>query len=790
MRIRIIGLWMVAAACSLGQEWSSLGFAPVSVKASSTQAVPAVTMINGGGLAELAPESDVWVHGNSSNEGGGAIWIASYSDPNGRGKAELVFDLGEVLPVTAMQVWNGNEERRTARGAKEVAIYVSGDGKTWEKDAEAVLKQASGKRDEGMQAVPMKGAEARYVKLVVKSNHHAREPVAISEVRFVSPERKIERERFVKRYEPIAAGDPFMGLPFEKEREVVYPADSGVVNLREAPYFAKGDGVTDDTKAIQKALDDHPNMGAILYLPHGIYLVSDTLRWPDAPKGKGGNEYKNVRLQGQSRMGTVVLLKDGAEGFGNPREPKGLVWTGPAPAQRFSNEIRDLTLHTGMGNPGACGAQFHANNQGNMKDVFIVSGDGRGVAGIDMRFTDEIGPLLLKDIAVVGFDYGVWTGGLINSQTMEGIYFTDQNKAALRSDGQTLSVRKMISRNAVPAILNKGFLTLLDSELVGKDGGVAVVQQGDILARNVKISGYEEGLGDGVDNEYLSGTPAGFGKWERGERLEVKEPPALVWDRLEDWISPLEFAGKPDDDLDDTEAIQKAVDSGKGTVYLPRGRWKIDGQVFLRGAVHRLVGTKVRLDYKAADEGLIVVEDGPVPVWIEGLKGNYRKRPVIEGRTKRTVVVSSCEGTGLKFSGGGEVFIEDTVPNPKSNFVFEGVNTWARQLNPEPEGTHISVDGGSLWILGLKTERGGTLVEAKNGARVEVWGGFSYTTGAGKLAPMFSLDESSSGLYRFREICYNNDPFRTIVKRGKDEIDAKNPKWKGRKFSLFEVKAK
>ena len=665
-------LWIVSVVCSHGEEWSSLGFAPVAVEASSTQAVSAVTMINGGGLAESEPESDVWVHGNSSNEGGGAIWIASYSDPNGRGRAELVFDLGEVLPVTAMQVWNGNEKGRTSRGAKEVEVSVSVDGKAWKKDSDAVLKQASGEADERAQTVPMKGARARFVKLVVKSNFHDREPVAVSEVRFVSPERKVALERFVKRYEPVAAGDPFMGLPFEKEREVSYPQDSGVVNLRDAPYFAKGDGLTDDTKAIQKALDDHPNSGAILYLPHGTYLVSDTLRWPDAPKGKGGSEWKNVRLQGQSRMGTVVILKDSAEGFGNPREPKGLVWTGLAPAQRFSNEIRDLTLHTGNGNPGACGAQFHANNQGHMMDVFIVSGDGRGVAGIDMRFTGEIGPLLLRDIAVVGFDYGVWTGGTINSQTVEGLYVADQNKAGVRSDGQTLSVRNMISRNAVPAILNKGFLTILDSELHGKDGGTAVIQQGDMLARNVKIEGYEKGLGDGVSNEFLSGKAAGFGEFERGERLDVKPMPEVGWDKPKDWVSPLEFGGQPDDDKDDTEAIQMAIDSGATTVYLPRGRWNLSGQVFLRGAVKRLIGLKASLEYKAAEDGLFVVEDGTAGVvLIEGLRGNYEKRPVIEGRTQRTVVVSGCINTGLKFSGGGEVFVEDACANPTSNFFLQ-----------------------------------------------------------------------------------------------------------------------
>ena len=533
-----------------------IGFSPVGVTASSTQAVPAITMINGSGLAESVPGSDLWVHGNSSNEGGGAIWIAAYDDLNGRGKAELVFDLGEELPVSAMQVWNGNEKGRTARGAKDVTLLTSLDGKAWNQVADAVLQQASGKPDEQAQTIPMQGTQARFVKLVVRSNYHDREPVAVSEVRFVSKDKRVIRERFVKRYDPIVAGDTALNLPFEKVAAVIYPKDSGVVNLREAPYFAKGDGVSDDTRAIQRGLDDHPNSGAILYLPDGIYLVSDTLKWPAAPKGKGGSDYKNVRLQGQSRRSTVILLKDGAKGFENPRNPKGLVWTGPAPAQRFSNEIRDLTLHTGNGNLGACGAQYHANNQGHMMDVAVISGDGRGVAGIDMRFTGEIGPLLLKNISVIGFDYGIWTGGAINSQTIEQLYVTNQNKAGIRSDGQTLSIRNMISRNAVPAILNQGFLTLLDSELYGTDGDDSIVQQGDILARNVKIEGYKSGLSNGVENEFLSEKAAGFGRWTKGERLEIKDTPVLVSDTVAGWVSPLGFGGEPNDDTDDTEAIQ------------------------------------------------------------------------------------------------------------------------------------------------------------------------------------------------------------------------------------------
>ena len=46
----------------------------------------------------------------------------------------------------------------------------------------------------------------------------------------------------------------------------IFPADAGVVDVTRPPYDAKGDGKTDATKAIQKALDDHPNSNRIIYL--------------------------------------------------------------------------------------------------------------------------------------------------------------------------------------------------------------------------------------------------------------------------------------------------------------------------------------------------------------------------------------------------------------------------------------------------------------------------------------------------------------------------------------------
>ena len=59
-------------------------------------------------------------------------------------------------------------------------------------------------------------------------------------------------------------------------------SDPGIFNV--AAYGARGDGMADDTEAIQKAIDAAGNFsrgqaskGGIVYLPAGAYLVAKTL---------------------------------------------------------------------------------------------------------------------------------------------------------------------------------------------------------------------------------------------------------------------------------------------------------------------------------------------------------------------------------------------------------------------------------------------------------------------------------------------------------------------------------
>jgi hypothetical protein len=90
-----------------------------------------------------------------------------------------------------------------------------------------------------------------------------------------------------------------------------------------------------------------------------------------------------------------------------------------------------------------------------------------------------------------------------------------------------------------------------------------------------------------------------------------------------------------------------------------------------------------------------------------------------------------------------------------------------RKIHGEGDGSHIVNDGGTLWILGYKTEGGGTLLETTGGGRTEVLGGFSYTVGKSLPDPMFVVKNSRAS-FTFSEVCFTNKPYQTILAETRD----------------------
>jgi hypothetical protein len=241
--------------------------------------------------------------------------------------------------------------------------------------------------------------------------------------------------------------------------------------------------------------------------------------------------------------------------------------------------------------------------------------------------------------------------------------------------------------------------------------------------------------------------------------LAVKETPEVVRDEPGAWADATKFGADPSGEKDASAAVQRAMDSGATTVFLP-GNYKLERTVVIRGKVRRVVGTGGMINYGGKLKPDFQLGDGESPVVMLEHFGNIFGGMEVD--TKRTLVlrsVADCDLTVTKRVVGAEWFFEDVVTH---HLEMRGVKLWARQLNIENEGTHLLNDGGDVWILGYKCERGGTLLETRGGGRSEVLGGFSYTTTAGKLAPMFVNRESSMWAF-FGEVCYNGDPFAVRV---------------------------
>ncbi|MGH7972639.1 MAG: SMP-30/gluconolactonase/LRE family protein, partial [Limisphaerales bacterium] len=133
------------------------------------------------------------------------------------------------------------------------------------------------------------------------------------------------------------------------------PACDTWVNLRE--LGAKGDGVTDDTEVLQKAIGDH----RAIYLPSGFYSVRDTLRLR-----------ADTVLIGLHPGATQIILPDGTAGYEGVGSPKALIET----PRGGHNVIQGIGLYTSGENPRAVAALWKAGADSMMNDVRFLGGHG------------------------------------------------------------------------------------------------------------------------------------------------------------------------------------------------------------------------------------------------------------------------------------------------------------------------------------------------------------------------------------------------------------------------------
>lgn len=586
----------------------------------------------------------------------------------------------------------------------------------------------------------------------------------------------------------VGLGLVFLSSAFRVLGGGTFPENPRVVDVTKPPYSARGDGVSDDTEALQRAFQDHVGRNHLLWFPRGVYRVTRPLTWQK--RWEGRENWGMTWVRGEDRDQTVVRLADGV--FPD-REKSGAILDcgGFGSADWFHNYVESLTFDVGNGNAGAVGLRFYSNNSGAVRNCRIRAGEDSGLIGLDLGTRDMNGPLLVQDCEIEGFERGVYTGHAVNSQTFERLRLRGQRRVGFENEGQVVSLRGLVSENRVPAVKTYGTLCLLESDLTGLGAArevPAVVNYngGAVYLREVRTRGYRRALGDvaspdvgaalrvegpdkpgslGPDISEYGSLPMTrlFSATGGTLRLPVRETPEVPWDPPTEWAVVDAFGADPNGERDSSGALQRAIDSGAKTVFLP-GSYRLLSPVVIRGAVRRVIGLGGAINYGRGLNPDFRIADGNAPVVVlEHFSNIHGGLEIATGRTVVLRSVSDCDLTSTVAAEGAEWFLEDVVTH---GLQLKRQTLWARQLNIENEGTHFTNDGGTAWILGYKTERGGTLVRTLRGGRTEVLGGFSYTTTAGKLAPML-VNEGSDVFAFLAEICYSGDPFEQWVRESR-----------------------
>ena len=589
----------------------------------------------------------------------------------------------------------------------------------------------------------------------------------------------------------------------QASRDIAFPRDPSVIDAKR-DLGAKGDGIADDTDALQKGLDASCGMDAkqtkVLFLPNGVYRVSRTLVVKSA---------LGPWLYGQSRDRTVIRLADGAVDCNavlrtHPREK------GPTSADWFMRNIRNLTIDVGR-NPNTDGIRYYATNSGILSNVRVI---GHGKVGINAGFLDQSGPNLIQDVVIDGFETGVlsqWIWG----ETLSRVTIRNCSKVGVVVSANAVGIEDLTVENTPMALLVDvpnnwghwgGVVALVGARFTGgsKDGP-AILNKSVLYARDVTTAGFRKAIesatpsGDAAGPnvvEYSShGVKKLFDAPDRALHLPIKREPIVPWETdPAKWVCANDFGAVAGDNKDDTQAIQKAIDTAAGarktTVYL-RGTgggdpnwYNVDGEVRVHGSVRHILALGFGR-VLGGQAGRFVVGDSSAPaVKFQNIDTFGGPPVVVENRSKsRTMLVESC-GVKIVGTGTGDIFATDCPSTV--DLRGPGQKMWARHLNPEGNDDIglVRNAGADLWVLGSKFEGSGVRYRTSDGGRTEVLGMFLYDPGnivATDKRPIFDIDNASTCVMGLREIAFGGSQFAVKVRerRGAETRSLGNDKEQG-----------
>lgn len=383
-----------------------------------------------------------------------------------------------------------------------------------------------------------------------------------------------------------------------------------------------GDGRTDDSDAIQRALDSasDKNGHGIVFLPSGRYRITRTLVVPIG-----------VRVFGTGRTRPVILLADDTPGFQQgvstmivfsggdqysvgdvpvpvptvvPRDKK----VRDANSATFYSSMSNVDIEIGRGNEGAAGVRFRVAQHGFLSHMEFRLGSA--FAGVYQAGN------VMEDVHFHGGRYGIvtektspaWQFTLLDSS------FDGQRDAAIREHEAALTMVNVSIRDTPVGIeINKGYgdsfwakglrlqnvsraaLSIGDEKSVftqvGLDGAVAVntptlvrfAEGGRTIAGRqgaYRVASFSHGVK--VNGLESVGTTATEVKIEPLRRMPAAPAPTIrALPGTASWTNVKTLGVAGDGRTDDTAAIQRAIDTHR-VLYFPSGFYMVTDTLRLR----------------------------------------------------------------------------------------------------------------------------------------------------------------------------------------------------------------
>ncbi len=385
------------------------------------------------------------------------------------------------------------------------------------------------------------------------------------------------------------------------------PDDLSAVSVE--AFGAVGDGITNDTEAIQAAIDavsERSRFGVVL-VPEGRYRITATLY-----------VWKGIRLIGFGSERPALVLGTQTPGFQegeerymvhfvSDRPPRGRPIRDANPGT-FYSALSNIDIEIGDGNAAAIGVRSHFAQHSYLAHIDFRIGSGR--AGVE-KVGNEI-----DDCRFFGGDYGIittkpspsWPFLMIDTQ------FDGQRVASIRTEEGGLSLVRNHFRNVPTAVLvspdRAEELVMVDSRLENISGAALVISDEynarpqfnlvNVVAIDTPVLARFRRSGRTVDGpspvyvveDFTHGLQIegvdGTAEVRTSHRLVplnsipdlpptdiASLPPQRTWVNVRD----LGVAG--DGVTDDTQALRSAI-ATNGTLFFPAGRYRVSDTILLQ----------------------------------------------------------------------------------------------------------------------------------------------------------------------------------------------------------------